>query len=195
MNRPTSTRSRGDFLRRKEGDSNPRYGNPYGSLANCWFQPLTHPSKKEALNFNRGVISLIAGAKVRSFFETTKFFADFFNSFLIFPFSFLSLSGIRDSNPRPSAWEANALPTELIPLGLWRKERARTHLFWLLRKGRADSRTRTGDPRITNALLYQLSHIGSLLKISCSKAGAKIILFFGTAKYFAIKVSLLSIFL
>ena len=31
---------------RKEGDSNPRYGNPYGSLANCWFQPLTHPSKR-----------------------------------------------------------------------------------------------------------------------------------------------------
>ena len=25
----------------------------------------------------------------------------------------------------------------------------------------ADTRTRTGDPRITNALLYQLSHIGS----------------------------------
>ena len=25
---------------------------------------------------------------------------------------------------------------------------------------RADTRTRTGDPRITNALLYQLSHIG-----------------------------------
>ena len=24
----------------------------------------------------------------------------------------------------------------------------------------ADTRTRTGDPRITNALLYQLSHIG-----------------------------------
>ena len=29
---------------RKEGDSNPRYGNPYVSLANWWFQPLTHPS-------------------------------------------------------------------------------------------------------------------------------------------------------
>ena len=27
----------------------------------------------------------------------------------------LSLSGKRDSNPRPSAWEANALPTELLP--------------------------------------------------------------------------------
>lgn len=27
-----------------------------------------------------------------------------------------SLSGKRDSNPRPLAWEANALPTELLPL-------------------------------------------------------------------------------
>ena len=26
-------------------------------------------------------------------------------------------SGRRDSNPRPSAWEANALPTELLSLG------------------------------------------------------------------------------
>ena len=31
------------FLRRK-GDSNPRYGYPYDSLANCWFKPLTHLS-------------------------------------------------------------------------------------------------------------------------------------------------------
>lgn len=29
---------------RREGDSNPRYSNPYDSLANCWFQPLTHLS-------------------------------------------------------------------------------------------------------------------------------------------------------
>ena len=29
---------------RREGDSNPRYGYPYDSLANCWFQPLTHLS-------------------------------------------------------------------------------------------------------------------------------------------------------
>ena len=27
-------------------------------------------------------------------------------------------SGIRGSNSRPSAWEANALPTELIPHGM-----------------------------------------------------------------------------
>jgi hypothetical protein len=29
---------------RREGDSNPRYSYPYGSLANCWFKPLTHLS-------------------------------------------------------------------------------------------------------------------------------------------------------
>ena len=29
---------------RREGDSNPRYSYPYVSLANWWFQPLTHPS-------------------------------------------------------------------------------------------------------------------------------------------------------
>ncbi len=30
---------------RREGDSNPRYSYPYGSLANCWFKPLTHLSR------------------------------------------------------------------------------------------------------------------------------------------------------
>ena len=32
-------------IERKRGDSNPRYSYPYDSLANCWFQPLTHPSQ------------------------------------------------------------------------------------------------------------------------------------------------------
>ena len=31
-------------LLRKLGDSNPRYGYPYVSLANWWFQPLTQTS-------------------------------------------------------------------------------------------------------------------------------------------------------
>ena len=35
----------GSFLR-KRGDSNPRYGYPYVSLANWWFQPLTHTSSQ-----------------------------------------------------------------------------------------------------------------------------------------------------
>ncbi len=33
----------------------------------------------------------------------------------IAPSGLILLSGKRDSNPRPSAWEANALPTELFP--------------------------------------------------------------------------------
>mgnify|MGYP007050040029 CR=1 FL=1 len=35
---------RSSIRKRKLGDSNPRYGYPYGSLANCWFQPLTQTS-------------------------------------------------------------------------------------------------------------------------------------------------------
>ena len=35
----------------------------------------------------------------------------------------------------------------------------------------ADTRTRTGDLRITNALLYQLSHIGNL--VFCTPAGGR----------------------
>ena len=31
-------------LWRWERDSNSRYSYPYDSLANCWFQPLTHPT-------------------------------------------------------------------------------------------------------------------------------------------------------
>ena len=34
---------------RRKGDSNPRYGYPYDSLANCWFQPLTHLSVLDRL--------------------------------------------------------------------------------------------------------------------------------------------------
>ena len=38
-------------LERKRGDLNPRYGYPYVSLANWWFQPLTHTSMSFALHF------------------------------------------------------------------------------------------------------------------------------------------------
>jgi len=44
MKKPTTFR-RSAFHRRRGGDSNPRYRlTQYGSLANCWFQPLTHLS-------------------------------------------------------------------------------------------------------------------------------------------------------
>ncbi len=46
MNPPVSNSDELSVLepQRKLGDSNPRYPNRYGSLANCWFQPLTQTS-------------------------------------------------------------------------------------------------------------------------------------------------------
>ena len=38
------TKAFGCSCGRKRRDSNSWYGCPYGSLANCWFQPLTHTS-------------------------------------------------------------------------------------------------------------------------------------------------------
>ena len=38
----------------------------------------------------------------------------------------IALSGRRDSNPRPSAWKADALPTELLPLVIRGENRIRT---------------------------------------------------------------------
>ena len=47
----------------------------------------THPSfLKDSQAGNLGVFSLIAGAKVRSFFETTKCFCNFFSYILFFYF-------------------------------------------------------------------------------------------------------------
>ena len=38
----------------EEGGFEPPVQNdPYGSLANCWFQPLTHPSGLKALKLPR----------------------------------------------------------------------------------------------------------------------------------------------
>jgi hypothetical protein len=42
---------------RREGDSNPRYGYPYGSLANCWFKPLTHRSGLIRSQVSQSIIS------------------------------------------------------------------------------------------------------------------------------------------
>ena len=64
---------------RKEGDSNPRYGNPYGSLANCWFQPLTHPSKGGFKLQPWGYL-LDCGCKGTTIFRTLQIFLWFFLS-------------------------------------------------------------------------------------------------------------------
>ena len=76
MNRPTVHFS--DDSLRKVGDSNPRYGNPHGSLANCWFQPLTQPSSRKSLPNQQASFSN-AVAKVLLFSGSTKFFSDYFS--------------------------------------------------------------------------------------------------------------------
>jgi hypothetical protein len=56
-------------------------------------------------------------------------------------------SGRRDSNPRPSPWQGDALPTEPLPLDD--------------RPGcGAESQIRTGDTAIFSRVLYQLSYLG-----------------------------------
>ena len=52
---------------RREGDSNPRYSNPYDSLANCWFQPLTHLSN--------------SADKSSAFYRSCKLLRSFFSFF------------------------------------------------------------------------------------------------------------------
>ena len=58
---------------RKLGDSNPRYGYPYGSLANCWFQPLTQTSKSSADS-----VFLKRGANIEGIFELCKLYQSFY---------------------------------------------------------------------------------------------------------------------
>ena len=56
-------------------------------------------------------------------------------------------SGRRDSNPRPSPWQGDALPTEPLPLD----DRPDYG---------AESQIRTGDTAIFSRVLYQLSYLG-----------------------------------
>ena len=55
-------------------------------------------------------------------------------------------SGRRDSNPRPSHWQCDALPTEPLP-----------HRSTI---SGAESQIRTGDTALFRRVLYQLSYLG-----------------------------------
>ena len=87
----------------------------------------------------------------------------------------LSESGRRDSNPRPSAWKANALSTELLPQicggqgwirtteGVSQQIYSLPHLATLVLaqqnfKKRAEDGTQTRDPQLGRLMLYQLSY-------------------------------------
>lgn len=56
------------FYLRKLGDSNPRNGCPFVSLANWWFKPLTHLSKPYDLSAFRGanIDQIYLSAKFRA---------------------------------------------------------------------------------------------------------------------------------
>lgn len=57
-------------------------------------------------------------------------------------------SGRRDSNPRPSHWQCDALPTEPLP--------------HRCTDDGAESQIRTGDTALFRRVLYQLSYLGAL---------------------------------
>ena len=78
MNPPSSEKVQIGFdLRRKVGDSNPRYGNPYVSLANWWFQPLTQPSKSLEKFLAEPLLSN-AMQRYNIFLKPPNFFINFF---------------------------------------------------------------------------------------------------------------------
>ena len=85
------------------------------------------------------------------------------------------MSGRRDSNPRPSAWKANALSTELLPQicggqgwirtteGVSQQIYSLPHLATLVLaqqyfKKRAEDGAQTRDPQLGRLMLYQLSY-------------------------------------
>ena len=56
---------------RRGRDSNSWYGNPYVSLANWWFQPLTHLSKGSGFRFR-----IHRTANIKRIFDIRKNYSD-----------------------------------------------------------------------------------------------------------------------
>ena len=83
MNRPFLYISAQLKKGRKEGDSNPRYENSHGSLANCWFQPLTHPSF-DGLYPIRQALFLNAVQRYKNILICPRLFHSFFRNILFF---------------------------------------------------------------------------------------------------------------
>lgn len=82
MNRPTDIFENPGGRR---GIRTPGTRNSYGSLANCWFQPLTHPSRVR-YRIAKHCLSN-AGAKLAIYFRPAKFIGIFFLKIFLFAVS------------------------------------------------------------------------------------------------------------
>lgn len=92
MNRPTDIFENPGGRR---GIRTPGTRNSYGSLANCWFQPLTHPSRVR-YRIAKHCLSN-AGAKLAIYFRPAKFIGIFFLKiflFTVFSLIYLALSAL-----------------------------------------------------------------------------------------------------
>ena len=96
MNRPTDIfKNHGG----RRGIRTPGTRNSYGSLANCWFQPLTHPSRVR-YRIAKHCLSN-AGAKLAIYFRPAKFIGIFFLKIFLFAvFSLLILRFLCFSRPK-----------------------------------------------------------------------------------------------
>lgn len=96
MNRPTDIFENPGGRR---GIRTPGTRNSYGSLANCWFQPLTHPSRVR-YRIAKHCLSN-AGAKLAIYFRPAKFIGIFFLKIFLFAvFSLLILRFLCFSRPK-----------------------------------------------------------------------------------------------
>ena len=96
MNRPTDIFENPGGRR---GIRTPGTRNSYGSLANCWFQPLTHPSRVR-YRIAKHCLSN-AGAKLAIYFRPAKFIGIFFLKIFLFTvFSLFIWRFLRFSRPK-----------------------------------------------------------------------------------------------
>ena len=96
MNRPTDIFENPGGRR---GIRTPGTRNSYGSLANCWFQPLTHPSRVR-YRIAKHCLSN-AGAKLAIYFRPAKFIGIFFLKIFLFAvFSLFILRFLCFSRPK-----------------------------------------------------------------------------------------------
>lgn len=112
MNRPTDIFENPGGRR---GIRTPGTRNSYGSLANCWFQPLTHPSRVR-YRIAKHCLSN-AGAKLAIYFRPAKFIGIFFLKIFLFAvfslliFAFSVLFSSKSHHPPLSSQDHEATQT------------------------------------------------------------------------------------